>query len=148
MGSIILKKFYNSRDHIKVIDTNPDIIHRLIEKKVSCIYGDITNMEVMKKVNYTNARFLISTVPSEDDNMKILSYAKEQNPKLKVILNAQHLHVALNLYEAGADYVIVPPIMSGERISLMLKGLCDNKHDLTELKNIHLKHLLEINAEQ
>ncbi len=148
MGSIILRRFYNSKDHIKVIDTNPDIIHKLIEKKVSCIYGDITNLEVMKKVNYRHAKFLISTVSSEEDNMKILSYAKEQNPKLKVILNAQHLHIALNLYEAGADYVIVPPIMSGERISLMLKGLCDNKHDLTELKNIHLKHLLEMNAEQ
>lgn len=148
MGSIILKRFYNSKDHIKVIDMNPDIIHNLIEKKISCIYGDITNMEVMKKVNYTHARFLISTLPSEEDNMKILSYAKEQNPKIKVILNAQHLHIALNLYEAGADYVIVPPIMSGERISLMLKGLCENKHDLTELKNVHLKHLLEMNAEQ
>lgn len=147
MGSIILKSFNNLKDHIKVIDSNPDIIQKLINAKTPCIYGDVTNLEILKKINFIQTKIIISTIPSEENNLTLLAYAKTENPKTEVILTAQHLHEALNLYEAGADYVIVPPIMSGERMSTMLKGVFDKKNKLTKLKNIHLKHLLEMNAE-
>ncbi|RME54417.1 hypothetical protein D6777_03765 [Candidatus Woesearchaeota archaeon] len=147
MGSIILKAFEKNKDIIKVVDTNPDIINKLIGKKVPCIYGDITNLEILKKLKFSQYNIIISTIPNEDINKRLLSYARTQNPSINIILTAQHLHEALNLYEEGADYVIVPPIMSGEKMSSMLKSIFNKKEALKKFKNLHLKHLLEMNAE-
>ncbi|MEA3378182.1 MAG: cation:proton antiporter [Nanoarchaeota archaeon] len=147
MGSIILKTFDKIQKKVQIVDSNPDIIQNLIMKKLPCLYGDITNLEILKQLNFKKAKIIISTIPSEDNNLILLSYAKNQNPDIKVILTARHLHQALNLYEAGADYVIVPPIMSGERMAVIINGLISKGKDLTKLKNIHLKHLLEMNAD-
>ncbi|MFH1637968.1 MAG: cation:proton antiporter [Candidatus Woesearchaeota archaeon] len=147
MGTIILKTFSKLKGDVFVVDSNPDVIQRLIHRKVSCIYGDVTNAEVLRRLNVADARILISTIPKEDDSKIILSYAKNINPKIKVIVTAQHLHQALDLYEAGADYVIVPPIMSGERISYMLHNLLSKRVTFKQIKKSHIKHLLDLNAE-
>lgn len=147
MGTIILNTVPKLKDRVFVVDSNPDVIQRLIRKKVSCIYGDITNLEVLRRLKIDQARILISTVPNIDDSHVILSFAKNVNPKIKVIATAQHLHHALDLYEKGADYVIVPPIMGGEKIAYMLNNILSKRMTFRDIKKWHIKHLLDLNAE-
>ncbi|MBI5871927.1 hypothetical protein HZB88_02475 [archaeon] len=87
-------------------------------------------------------------MPKEEDNRFFLSYLKETGSKAFCIVTANHLHEALDLYEAGADYVIVPHIMSGEHIANLLENHLNDATVLKGLRHRHLKHLLELYTER
>jgi len=147
MGTIILKALSKMRKHVLVVDFNPAVITKLMKQKINCIYGDATNPELLENINFKEMEIVISTIPNEDENEHLIKYAKSKNSKLLILVVANNLFEALNLYEAGADYVILPPIVGGERISHILSDIVKARKDIKELKKRHLKHLIELEAE-
>ncbi len=148
MGSVILNDMLKrNKKNLLVVDSNPDIISRLIRRKVHCIYGDVASNTLLKKLHFAQARVLISTIPNMQTNKKLLRYAKKHNKKIIAIITADHLQQALDLYEAGADYVMLPRLVSGEGVSqLLAKHKLDKKH-IQKQRRKHLKHLLDVNSE-
>lgn len=141
MGSLFLKKFAKIKDKILVVDYDPEIIKALIEKKIPCIYGDFANPEVLQKASIGNTEFIISTIPDLEDNVSLISKAKEINPNIIVIVSAEFIHDAIDLYDRGADYVILPKVISGERVNHIIKTIRSNKKSL---KRSQIKHLREL----
>jgi len=141
MGSIFYETLKKMRRSTIVVDNNPDIIKHMINAEESCIYGDINNVEVLDKLNLRKVKVIISTVPGESDNLFLLDYVKKINPKVRVLLTAQHVHEAEKLYEKGADYVIVPHILSGEKVSLIIKKILRDKSYTGKLRKRHSKYL-------
>jgi voltage-gated potassium channel Kch len=119
----------------------------MINKEESCIYGDNTNVEVLDKLRLRKVKVIISTVPGESDNLFLLDYVKKINPKVRVLLTAQHVHEAEKLYEKGADYVIIPHILSGEKVSLIIRKVLKDKSYTGKLKNRHSKYLHKLMKE-
>ncbi len=144
MGSIFYHKLSRLTSNMVVIDHNPEVIKELIKRRISCIYGDIANREIMEKVNMKALKYIISTVPHEEDSIFLINYAKLLNPKIKIFVTANHLHEAFKLYHAGADYVILPHILSGERMAHLLREIMAGKKSVIALKQEHLKHLNEL----
>ncbi|MDI6737443.1 MAG: cation:proton antiporter [Nanoarchaeota archaeon] len=135
MGSIILKAL--EKDHNKqicVIDSNPEIIARLNRQKINCMYGDIVNTELLDRIAFEGSPVVISTVPQFEDNISLLRYANKKNPRTTLIVVANNPNDANDLYSAGADYVIVPKIISGESLSHMLRKHLSNRNYFKELK--------------
>ena len=141
MGSIFLKALQSKKNKVLVIDNNPDVIRRLIKMRVSCVYGDLTNSEILERIKLNKIRTIISTVPNEEDNEFLLDYVKSKNSNIIIILTANHLHQAKELYNRGADYVILPHILSGEKLSIMLKNAINKKESIARIRREHLKHI-------
>jgi len=141
MGSIFLKALQSKKNKVLVIDNNPDVIRRLIKMRVSCMYGDLTNSEILERIKLNKIRTIISTVPNEEDNEFLLDYVKSKNSNIIIILTANHLHQAKELYNRGADYVILPHILSGEKLSIMLKNAINKKESIARIRREHLKHI-------
>ena len=141
MGSIFLKALQSKKNKVLVIDNNPDVIRKLIKMRVSCMYGDLTNSEILERIKLNKIRTIISTVPNEEDNEFLLDYAKSKNSNIIIILTANHLHQARELYNKGADYVILPHILSGEKLSIMLKNVVNKKESIARIRKEHLKHI-------
>lgn len=146
MGTIIVEELRKLKKRFLIIDLNPEIISRMKKKGIDCVYGDISNTEILKLIDRKHTQIVISTVPSEEENLTLLKYAKRINPKIVTILTANHLHQAINLYSKGADYVIVPHITAGEKVSNMLDKVLPNRSILKELRNRHLKMLLSLDS--
>ena len=144
MGSIFIKTFKNLKDNFAVVDFDPLIIKKLIEKKIPCIYGDAGNLEVLKRLNLHNTKIVVSTVPNEHDNEFLIRYVKKHNPKVNVVVTSPHGSGAVKLYEEGADYVIVPHLLSGEMVARFLKELMENKKDIDDIRLRHIKHLRDM----
>ena len=85
-------------------------------------------------------------MPHEDENLTLLKYVKKLNPKILVFLLANQTHHALNFYSHGADYVIVPQILGGEKVSGLLDRVISNKNTLKDVRNKHLKTLLSLDS--
>ena len=141
VGAVLLKELMKKKDKLMVIDYNPEIINALIKKKVSCIYGDVYSPEILRKFNAKKLKTVISTVPNYDENMHILKVMKRLSPHTKVIVTGSRISETEKLYAAGADYVITPKILAGERIEMIIHS---RDYDLKKAKKKHLKLLEDI----
>jgi voltage-gated potassium channel Kch len=144
MGSLFLKEFEKNKQDVLVIDYNPDIIQSLIKKKIPCIYGDVANPEVLEKANLRKAEVVISTVADVEDNLFLIKRVKKINPKTLVFVVAERISEAMSLYKAGADYVILPRVIGGQRSFEIIGEIKNGKRDVKELKKQHVRYLNSI----
>jgi len=144
MGSLFVKEFEKNKKEIFVVDYNPEIIKSLIEKRVPCIYGDFGNEEVFEKINMKKAAILISTIPDLDDNLLLVRKSRKQNRDLLIFVVADRISEALELYNAGADYVILPQVVGGQKVSEIMKILPGDKEEIAKFKKDQIKYLNSI----
>jgi Trk K+ transport system NAD-binding subunit len=139
MGGIFLRTLRKSKKNVLAIDNDPDIIKGLIKKKIPCIYGDIRNKEVLDRLHLRKIKTIISTVPHPEENLFLIDYVKSKNKKINVFVTANHFHEARKMYKSGADYVILPHLLTGEKVSIILKKTFRRKKYLKNLTKKHIK---------
>ncbi len=141
VGGTFLNRFKHLKTKLFVIDYNPEIIEALKKNKTPCIYGDVSNTELLRRINFSSAKFVVSTIPNMDDNKTLISFLKDSKFKATIILTARTSEDALELYNLGADYVLVPYVKSGEILSNLLDKYFNDNKGLQKLKQVHLKIL-------
>jgi len=139
-GYQILKTLKHEHKKFMVVDHDPDIIKRLIHQGVYCMYGDIGSISFLGHLPLKHMKMVISTIPELDSNLLLLSEVKKQNEKIPVIMTALELEDALTLYDAGADYVVIPHLVGGEHIAELIsrKGTSET---MSQRKIEHIYHL-------
>jgi len=141
VGGVLMRKLMKQREKLLVIDYNPEIINHLIEKKVPCIYGDITSPEIFGKINMKKLKIVISTIPGYRENTHVLNVIRANNPRAKIIVTGARISETLKLYEKGANYVITPKILAGEELT---KILSSKKKDTRKYRKEHLDHIKDL----
>jgi Kef-type K+ transport system membrane component KefB len=129
MGSQVVESYEKKKDKLIVVDFNPELVRKLIKKGYNCIYGDYSNHEILESVKLDQAKMIISTIPSINNNSVIIELAKGMNKKALVMVTAKTLNEALTLYDEGADFVALPQVLAGQKISEYMK-----KFDANALK--------------
>ena len=150
IGYSISRTIINLKKRLFVVDYNPEIIKMLIKKKVPCLYGDISDTEVLERLPFKGTEMIISTVPSSRVNKLLIEKVKEVNKKAIIYVTSSSVEKALDLYESGADYVILPHFLGGEHVSLLIEKFSTNANKIIENKVSHineLKHRKEIGHE-
>lgn len=132
MGQNILRALSQSEEDFVAVDFDPRVIESLREVGLPAFYGDITDSEIQELVGLTKARLLISTIPDVKDNAAILNFIKKHNREAKTILTAEGEHEAEDLYELGADYVLLPHFVGG----LEIADLIVKDRDLSGLETL------------
>jgi voltage-gated potassium channel len=103
------------RDFI-VIDSDGDMGSQLSpedRKKIKMISGDATLDEVLMNSGVERASTIITTLPSDADNVFISMAAKEINPAINVIARASDENSLSKLYRSGASHVVMPDNLGG-----------------------------------
>lgn len=134
MGQGIIEVLQKYNQQFIVVDFNPAVIKKLIDKKIHCMYGDIGHMEVLEKLNFKQAKIIISTIPELDDNKLLIEKSKSVNNKIDILVTSNTIDEALELYDKGADYVILPKLISSERIGSYLSQMFTLKKDIEEVR--------------
>jgi len=141
LGYNILNELQKIEKKTLVVDYNPDTIQLLAKRRKPCIYGDITNAELMDKLYLETTKLVISTVPDLEANKLLIEEVKERNKNAVIITTAEHAQEALDLYKAGSDFVIVPHMISGEHVSLLLHESRKDFKNLRRRKRAHVRAL-------
>ncbi|MCX7990558.1 MAG: NAD-binding protein [Proteobacteria bacterium] len=118
MGSYICKKLKEEKIPFVVIDKNPALETHLENEDYLYILDDSSREEVLTFAGVERAKGLISVVSSDADNVYIVLTARQLNPKLYIIARAAEESSEQKMYKAGADKVISPYIIGGERMAL------------------------------
>lgn len=141
MGRDILRNLEGKGEDYLVVDFNPEIVKRLTAQKISVIFGDATDPEVLSELNLSSAKLILSTVPDVEDNAVLITEAKKRGYKGPFIVTSEFPEDAVKLYNEGADYVILPHALGGKHISRLLS---DHWEDLSVFKAQKDKHLAEV----
>lgn len=138
MGSRIIDTLKMMHEDFLVVDYNPSTIRRLMQQKVKCIYGDIGDPEILDRVSLKDARIVISTIPEQESNLMLIYEAKKRNPRTLVFIVGDDMDQALDLYDAGADYVIIPKMVSGDRASDLIRTFIREPLKMKKMKEEHI----------
>ncbi len=102
---IVIEKHEASLDHLNTIGYN-------------YIAGEATEDEILISAKIEQAKVLVSTLPSEADNVYLSLTARHINPKLHIIARADNPGGERKLKRAGADSVVSPHILGGMRMAM------------------------------
>jgi len=141
-GYSIFHKLVKLKQRFLVIDYNPEIIKKLIRQRVPCIYGDAGNIEILEKLDFKSMKYLISTMPDQSTSLLIIKKAKQINPNIVIFVTAYQVDDALVLYNAGADYVVLPHFLGGHHASILLE---EASKDISKLIKRKIQHIKELN---
>jgi len=143
IGFSIVKTLKKMKKRVLVIDFNPAVARHLSAQSIPSIYGDIGDIEVLERLNFRKAKIVISTVPTKSDNMLLIDFARKENNKIIILVTASQIQEALDLYDAGADYVVMPHFLGGNYVSVLIEKFDDGLNKILEHKIQHIKELRE-----
>ncbi len=124
-----------------VLDFNPHQVDALMAEKIPVLYGDMGDPEILDILNLKDARLIVSTAANTEDNGLLLEELKSRHVNIPVIVRASTADDALELYKAGADYVIVPEILAGDFLVEKLKNHLSNGDFFKGRSKIELEKL-------
>ncbi len=110
-----------------VVDIDPHLVHQLQSKQVLARFGSADDPVLLDSLNVSQLKLVISTIPNTATNLFLVTYMRKHVPKASLIVVAQHPKEAQALYEAGADYVVMPTYL-GRRfmVDLFKKNVFDH----------------------
>lgn len=119
IGKVVVDKLRKEGVDFVVIDNDPEILINELEKDqdFNFIKGDATVDETLINAGIDRAKCLISTLPTDSDNVYIVLSAKRLNPELYIIAKADEIVAMDKLLMAGADKVVSPYIIGGLRLA-------------------------------
>ena len=117
MASRIIQTLKEKKEKFIVLDFNPEKVKLLIKKGINCVYGDYGNLYVLENLNIAHAKTIVSTVPSLQDNIRLIKLIREKNKHAIIFIAAHKAMDALLLYKEGADLVIFPEYLSGQKVA-------------------------------
>ena len=141
VGFSILRAIKRMKKRMLIVDFNPEVIRKLMASKTPCLYGDIGDVEVLEKINFKDAKMIVSTIPDTHDNMVLLKRIKDSGSKAITFVSASDIDDALKLYEKGSDYVILPHFLGGEHVAFLIQDLTSDLTKLIRHKTMHIKEL-------
>jgi hypothetical protein len=132
-----------------VIDFNPDVHAELLKRGISCKYGDVASMQTLHHAEVHAARLVVSTIPDTilkgTSNLRLLQQARRLCPEASVVVTANRAASALELYDAGADFVFVSRLHSAAQMAVILEqGLAEGFDGLREAQIAHIRQRDEV----
>ena len=125
--------------NILVVDYNPKVVLSLQKKKIESVYGDAGNKNFLNDLPLEKAKLIISTIPEESSNLLIKEVLKENKSQATFIATSEQPRQAIDLYNAGIDYVLIPHHLGGDFAAQMIKdfGLNKEKYDKKTIELIN-----------
>ena len=143
IGFDILESFKKLNKRILVLDYNPEVIEKLVKEKIDCVYGDVSDAELLNEINLSEIKLAVSTIPELDINMLLIKKIRSQNKEAIIIVVSHQIEEALAFYKEGASYVLLPHFLGGKHVSKMIEEYQFNIKRFEEQKDVNIKELVK-----
>jgi Kef-type K+ transport system membrane component KefB len=137
-GHEFTKVFRDMKKRFIVVDYNPEVIEELERRHMHFMYGDATDLELLREININQAKLVVSVMTDFATNFALLKQVVHENPHAVFICHAETFEEASELYQHGATYVMMPYLIGSERISNFLRKTSLTKKEFDNYRNRHL----------
>jgi len=109
------------KQSIVVIEKDPDLVQALRDTPdMLYVEGDAGDENILMQANLQEAKAMITTLPVDADNLFVVLTARGINPNLTIISRASAEHSDQKLKRAGANNVIMPDRIGGQRMAKLV----------------------------
>lgn len=145
VGSQAMATLRSHGNEFLIIEQDDEIIESFREESdIFYLKGDATQDELLLRARIKYAKALITTLPSDSENLFVVLTARELNKNLQIISRASKQTSTKKLRIAGANNVIMPDSLGGSHMAQLV-----STPDVLEfLDQISIQGENEINLEE
>jgi len=103
-----------------VVERDPQVLEMLHANNILHVVGDATSDSTLLAAGVTSARGLATALTGDADNALVVISAKGLNPRIQVVARASNRETEEKLLRVGADRVVTPYTIGGQRMALGL----------------------------
>jgi voltage-gated potassium channel len=103
-----------------VIENNAELIKEIEVEGILCVKGDATDDTILKVAGIFVASSLITTLPSDADNLYVVLSARQLNKNCTIVSRASNDSSYSKLKIGGADNVIMPDKLGGAHMASLV----------------------------
>lgn len=115
-GKPVVDGLVDEDKDVCVVELDPDLAPELRDAGVLFVIGDATEEETLLDAGLERAEGIMGLLPSDPDNVYLAITAQGVNPTAKVIVRASDEQAEMKMRRVGADEVVSPNKMAGERV--------------------------------
>ncbi len=141
MGASIAQVLEKHNLSYIVVDHNPNLIAPLALKQIPFVFADAINSEMYTTFMKQGVKMVISTIKDFDDDREIVNMSKSINADINVFVVSNDIDDAVKLYDAGADYVIMPNHISAHHTGMLIEEIGFDIDKLVMKKTEHLEYI-------
>lgn len=119
-GKQALAKLKSYKREVVIIEKDKDLIKSLDDDRILNVEGDATSDDTLLKAGIEKAKFLITVLPSDADNLFVVLTANQLNKECKIISRASKETTYSKLKIAGASNVIMPDKLGGAHMASLV----------------------------
>jgi voltage-gated potassium channel len=138
MGHLVCEQFSSLGMPFVVIERSGELLRGFDMPHGIPLAGDATSDDVLRLAGVDRARALVTVAASDADNLYIVMSARFLNEQLFIVARAEEEGAEKKLLRAGANRVVSPYIIGGQRVALAV--LRPAVMDFIELA-MHKEHL-------
>jgi len=116
-----------------VVDFDPHAVKKLEQRQIPYYFGDLTEVDFLSELPFDDAKMVISTLPGAEDQITLIKHIRMTNLKTLIIANLSYIKFLDDMYEAGADYIMMPHLVSGQWMANILKNNTWNRKTFKKL---------------
>ena len=117
VGSEVVRQLHERGERVPAIDSDEQRLEVARELGVDYLFGDATDQAQLERANLDHALALVAAVHSDAENTFIVLTARALNPGLSITARAISDAAVPRLEAAGADHVLSPYRIAGERMA-------------------------------
>jgi voltage-gated potassium channel len=114
VGREVARFLANAGQPIVVIDRN---VERLSELPCPFVHGDVTEDKTLLEAGIERASALVAALDTDADNLFVTVAGRSMRPELQIIARARNEQSEPKLRRAGADRVVNPQKLGGDRMA-------------------------------
>ena len=114
VGREVARFLASAGRQVVVIDRD---LERLDVVPYASVHGDVTDDETLRQAGIERAATLVAALDTDADNLYVTVAAKSMRPDLRIIARARNESSEPKLLRAGADRVVNPQQLGGDRMA-------------------------------
>lgn len=142
VGDQIADYLKKNKQKLLVIERDPEVVSRLREKKIHYLFGDAENEDILELANINKAKMVVITIADPEASLFVVERTREMNKDALIIARAHKRSDALELYEAGADWVVLPEMIGSNETVKQIERFLEQPESKIEIeKKQHINEL-------
>lgn len=149
VGRQVAEDFVGTRQKFVVVELDPNRVEKYHDdENYNFVVGDATVDENLENANLTNARAIITCMPSDANNVYVVLAAREMSKSIQIIARASKMETYNKLKIAGANSVIMPDSVGGSHMaSLVVRPDVMEFIDEIIISSDHTPNIVALNYE-
>ncbi len=142
LGGGLLREAQEMNCSYLVVDFDPHLVSQLQQEQVVARFGSADDPVFLDALDLSRLQLVISTLPDHETNQFLVEYMRKRVPSVTIVCVSHHAEEARELYDSGADYVVMPPYL-GRRFMVDLFKKNQFQHNkYSREKARHMKDLV------